>query len=58
MTAPGGMPTAHACLHRRVLAKYLNGTLRGLSQLVIDGAVEADLMQICDIAAGACVGAE
>ncbi len=39
----------------KVLAKYLNGTLRGLSQLVIDGASRTDLMQICDVAARACV---
>lgn len=39
----------------RVLAKYLNGTLRGLSQLVIDGAGRSDLIQVCDVAAGACV---
>lgn len=38
-----------------VLAKYLNGTLRGLSQLVIDGADFTELMQVCDVAAGACV---
>ena len=41
-----------------VLAKYLNGTLRGLSQLVIDGVDEDDLMQVCDVAARACVGAD
>ena len=38
-----------------VLAKYLNGTLRGISQLVIDGADQATLMQVCDVAASACV---
>ncbi len=39
----------------KLLAKYLNGTLRGLSQLVIDGADLEELMAICDVAAGACV---
>lgn len=42
----------------RVLATYLNSTLRGLSQLVIDGTSHADLMRVCDVAAGACVAAD
>lgn len=40
----------------RILARYLNGTLRGLSQLVIDGVPLAELLQVCDVAAKACVG--
>ncbi|MEM9557873.1 MAG: TetR/AcrR family transcriptional regulator [Acidobacteriota bacterium] len=42
----------------RLLAKYLNGTLRGLSQLVIDGVAVSDLMQICDVASAACVAVD
>ena len=39
----------------RLLAKYLIGTMRGLSQLSIDGASLRDLMKVCDVAARACV---
>ena len=39
----------------RVTAKYLIATLRGLSQLAIDGASVRDLNRICDMAARACV---
>ncbi len=42
----------------RVVAKYLIATLRGLSQLAIDGASEADLLRVADIAAEACVRQE
>lgn len=40
----------------RVLAKYLIGTLRGLSQLAIDGASERDLLRVAEVAARGCVG--
>ncbi|MDD9939574.1 MAG: TetR/AcrR family transcriptional regulator [Myxococcales bacterium] len=40
----------------RVLAKYLIGVLRGLSQLAIDGAGRADLMRVADVAARSCPG--
>ena len=42
----------------RVLAKYLIGTMRGLSQLAIDGASLKDLNLVCDVAAKACVASE
>lgn len=40
-----------------VLAKYLMATLRGLSQLAIDGASRNELYRVADVAAGACAGA-
>ena len=39
----------------RVLAKYLIATMRGLSQLAIDGASLRELNKVADVAAGACV---
>ena len=39
----------------RILAKYLIGTLRGLSQLAIDGLGRKDLVRVGDVAARGCV---
>ncbi len=40
-----------------VLARYLIGTLRGLSQLAIDGTSRRELLRVADVAARACVAA-
>lgn len=42
----------------RIVAKYLIATLRGLSQLAIDGAGRRDLQRVCDVAAKGCVAAK
>lgn len=38
----------------RILAQYTLGTMRGLSQLARDGSSKEDLMEIADLALGAC----
>lgn len=42
----------------RTLAQYLVATLRGLSQLAIDGASREELLRVGDVAARACVATD
>ncbi|HED64378.1 MAG TPA: TetR/AcrR family transcriptional regulator, partial [Planctomycetes bacterium] len=42
----------------RILAKYLVGVMRGLSQLAADGASRKDLLEVADHALGNCVSPE
>ncbi len=51
----GAPPTDELALPPKILAKYVLGVMRGLSQLAADGTRRSDLVKIADHTAASCV---